>query len=142
MHKELVAIAFLGLLLSGYLFNVYISPEPIPCISGEGCRIAQMSAYSSFLNIPTPAYGVVFYLALGILGALWTEHTKKTILPLLCVLVASGFGVSAFLTYVEAFVIHAWCSWCLASALLVVVALYMVWKLVLEYIKPPYGTHI
>ncbi|NIR59138.1 MAG: hypothetical protein GWO02_06285, partial [Gammaproteobacteria bacterium] len=29
---------------------------------------------------------------------------------------AGAFGFSAYLTGIEAFVIHAWCRWCVASA--------------------------
>lgn len=132
MHKGLAGIAFIGLLLSGYLLIAYVSPEPIPCLSGGGCQAAQLSKYASFLNIPTPAYGVLFYVSLGVLAALWNEDTKKKFLPLLIILVGSGFAVSAFLTYVEAFVIRAWCSWCVASAILVVIASCMTIKLVLN----------
>lgn len=143
MHKGLVGTAFLGLLLSGYLFIAYVSPEPIACVSGEGCKIAQQSDYAAFLDIPTPAYGMVFYFCLGTLGALWSEATKKRILPLLVLLCGSGFAVSLFLTYVEAFILEAWCSWCVASAILVLVASYMTLRLVLDYKKQSsYGTDI
>jgi uncharacterized membrane protein len=33
-----------------------------------------------------------------------------------------GMVFSAYLTYLEAFVIHAWCQWCVASAIIMVVA--------------------
>lgn len=142
MHKGLAGIAFIGLLLSGYLLIAYVSPEPVPCLSGGGCQAAQLSKYASFLNVPTPAYGIIFYVSLGVLAALWNKDSKKKILPLLVVLVGSGLVVSAFLTYVEAFVLEAWCSWCVASAVLVVVASCMTLYLVLDYKKEPYGTHI
>lgn len=142
MHKGLVGISFVGLLVSGYLFIHYVSPEPIACISGEGCKAAQLSAYSSFLGIPTPAYGIVFYLALGILGALWSPSTKKNVLPALVVLTGTGFAVSLFLSGVEAFVLKAWCSWCVASAILSTAAFLVTSHLVLTSKKDSYGTHI
>ena len=122
MQKWLVGIAFLGLLVSGYLFIEYASPNPIPCVSGRGCEVARASIYSSFLGIPTPAYGIIYYLALGFIGALWSDETKKKLTPFLIALVGSAVAVSAFLTYVEAYVIHAWCSWCVMSAILTLAA--------------------
>ncbi len=142
MHKGLVLISFLGLAVSGYLFIHYVSPEPIACISGEGCKTAQLSAYASFIGVPTPAYGIVFYLLLGILGALWQETTKKKLLPLLVVLTTSGLAVSIFLSGIEAFVLKAWCSWCVASALLTVVAFIITCQVVLQSKQSSYGTHI
>ena len=142
MHKGLVGISFLGLLVSGYLLIHYVSPEPIACISGQGCVAAQLSAYSSLWGIPTPAYGIVFYLALGILGALWSENTKKKVLPALIILTGSGLAVSLFLSGIEAFVLKAWCSWCVASAILSVAAFLTTSRLVLLSNKDSYGTHI
>jgi uncharacterized membrane protein len=142
MHKGLIGIAFLGLLISGYLFITYVSPEQIKCISGEGCKIAQLSEYSSFLGVPTPAYGIAFYLALGVLGALWSENTRKKVLPALVILTGTGLAVSIFLSGVEAFVLKAWCSWCVASALLSIAAFLMTSRLVLISKKDSYGTHI
>lgn len=140
MHKGLVFTAFLGLLVSGYLLIHYVSPEPIPCVTGEGCAIAQQSAYSSFLHIPTPVYGIVFYLTVGFLGALYSETTKKQTLPLLVLVTTIGLAVSLFLSFVEAFVIHAWCSWCVASAILSIVAFIITIRLVLMH--KPYGNLI
>lgn len=129
MHKGLLGVAFLGLAISGYLLATYVSSAQIACISGQGCLVAQLSDYSSFLDIPTPAYGVVFYFALGILAALWSEENKKKLRMPLAILASTGLAVSIFLTYVEAFVIRAWCSWCVASAILTVVAFATVWQL-------------
>ncbi len=139
MHKGLVGISFLGLLISGYLLITYVSPEEIKCITGEGCKIAQMSDYSSFLGIPTPAYGVVFYLALGVLGAVWSESAKKKVLPALIILTTTGLAVSLFLSSIEAFVLKAWCSWCVASALLSIAAFIITIRLVLTHKKDSYA---
>lgn len=132
MHKGLVVVAFLGLLVSGYLLIHYVSPEPIPCVTGSGCATAQLSDYASFGGIPTPAYGMLFYVLLGVLGALWSNATKKQILPFLIVLTTIGLAVSIFLSAVEAFVLHAWCSWCVVSALLSLVAFGIMCQLVLK----------
>lgn len=128
MQKGLLIVSFLGLLVSGYLTITYSSNEPIACISGEGCHIAQLSAYSSFLGIHTPIYGLIYYVALGILAALWSQETKQQLKLLLGILTGVGLAVSIFLSGIEAFVLHAWCSWCVASAILTVIAFCIFWK--------------
>ncbi|MEX1112298.1 MAG: vitamin K epoxide reductase family protein [Candidatus Andersenbacteria bacterium] len=127
MHKLLFIIAILGLLVSGYLFATYTSPIPLVCGEGGGCHTVQESQYAAFFGVPTPAYGMMFYTALGILAAVWSrENTKKLYWPILIV-ASSGVAISAFLSYLEAFVIEAWCKWCIASAILTVLALLVVW---------------
>lgn len=130
MHKGLVLVAFAGLLVAGYLFITYTSPVPITCISGEGCKTVQASIYSSFFGIPTPAYGILFYLTLGIFGALWNKDSSKTFNFNLIILTSSALAVSIFLTYLEAFVVRAWCSWCVVSAILSVLAFIMSYSVV------------
>lgn len=127
MHKILLAIAFLGLLLSGYLFMTYVSPVPLVCGPDGGCHAVRESAYAAFFGIPTPAYGVAFYFALGILATLWDRTRQGYVFWVLVGITSTGFAVSVFLSYLEAFVIQAWCRWCIVSALLATLALLVVW---------------
>lgn len=127
MHKILLAIAFFGLLLSGYLLMTYVSPVPLVCGPNGGCHAVRESTYAAFFGIPTPAYGVIFYFTLGILASLWDKKRQGYIYWGLIALTSAGFAVSAFLTYLEAFVIYAWCRWCVVSAVLATLALIPVW---------------
>ena len=62
--------------------------------------------------------GYIALLALSMAGLQPGRERAPLIGGLL--LAGSGFGVaySAYLTYLEAFVIHAWCQWCVISAIL------------------------
>lgn len=137
MHKGLLTVAFIGLIVAGYLTVAYSSNSPIACVSGEGCAAAQLSSYASFIGIQTPIYGLIYYFALGIIAALWNQETKKNLRLPLGILTSVGLGVSLFLSSVEAFVLHAWCSWCVISALLTIVAFSMFWK-----VSSNHDTHI
>lgn len=128
MHKGLVIVSFLGLVVAGYLTITYASNAPIACISGEGCLVAQLSPYSSFMGIQTPIYGLIYYFALGIIAALWSEDTRQKLQLPLAILTSAGLGVSILLSYIEAFILHAWCSWCVVSAVLTIIAFIMFWK--------------
>lgn len=131
MRRLLFLIAILGLLISGYMFTVYVLGGPILCGSG-GCETVRASQYARLLGIPTPAYGLVFYFLLA-LGALLLSSQPKRAYWLLVLLTGTGLAVSAWLTYLEAFVIHAWCRWCVVSAGLSLVAFVIVWAKLATY---------
>jgi protein-disulfide isomerase/rhodanese-related sulfurtransferase len=116
----LMALSLLGLFDSIYLLWVYTSPSsPMVCVGG-GCDAVRASSYAHFGGLPVPIFGVLMYAFLVLLVfihallpvsfARWTEYG---------VTLASGMGflVSAYLTWVEAFVLHAWCIWCVTSAI-------------------------
>lgn len=136
IRRVLFLVAIAGLAISGYLFVTYTTGAPILCGLDIGCDAVRASEYSSLLGLPTPLYGLVFYAALAA-GAAFLPSWHSAWLRL-CLMVLTGIGVavSAWLTYLEAYVIQAWCIWCIASAILTLVAFGLVWgKLTL------YGTN-
>lgn len=127
MNKPLLLIAFLGLLVSGYLFVTYVSPIPIVCGPSGGCHTVQASQYASHFGLPTPAYGMLYYFALGIMASLWNKDNTRVLFPLIVFTTGTGLAVSAYLTYLEAFVVQAWCTWCVVSAMLATAAFLYIW---------------
>lgn len=127
------ALAVAGILISCYLtWTHFMGVAPV-CISGSGgCETVQSSRYAAILGVPVAALGVVAYAALLFSAPLRGEG--GIYLGVLISLVGTLF--SAYLTYLELFVIHALCQWCLASAALMVAALlcaaYGVWHLAKE----------
>jgi protein-disulfide isomerase/rhodanese-related sulfurtransferase len=115
-----LALGLLGLFDSLYLLWVYTSPSrPMVCL-GTGCDVVRASAYSHLWGMPVPVYGVVAYTSLVLL-LLATTLAHPRLVPSLEYLVAGisgvGFLFSLYLTYLQGFVIHAWCAWCDVSAL-------------------------
>jgi len=122
MWMALISLAglFLGAYLTLYKFGVI---GTLACNVGS-CERVQTSRWSIFLGLPVATWGVGFYvlmLALSIAG-LQPRFAESRRLSLGIVLLA-GWGVvfTAWLNYLEAFVINAWCEWCLGSAAIVVV---------------------
>lgn len=122
MRKLLFAVAIAGLLVSGYLFITYAFGWPIVCNTGHGCDIVRASEYASFGGVSTPFYGLIFYGLLAVGALLVTPERWGRMRWWLLGLTTIGVAVSVYLTYLEAFVIGAWCSWCILSALLALVA--------------------
>ena len=116
----LLALAVLGALISAYLtWTHFAGLTPICTGSGEGCQTVQSSRYASILGIPVALLGLIAYGGLIFSTALWGQ--TGIYLGLLISLVGTLF--SAYLTYLEIFVIGALCQWCLASAAIMVAAL-------------------
>jgi uncharacterized membrane protein len=121
MWMALISLAglFLGIYLTLYKFGFIGS---LVCNVGS-CEQVQTSRWSVFLGLPVATWGVGFYallLALSIAG-LQPRFADSRRLSLALVLL-TGWGVlfTAWLNYLEGFVIHAWCEWCLGSAAMVV----------------------
>ena len=108
-----VAVALAGLGIAGYLTVVhYAGAEPV-CAIAHGCTTVQKSAYSNLAGVPVALLGLLGYLA--ILGLLARDGEAARTLT--AVLAFAGFGLSAWLTWIEVGELHAICIWCVGSAL-------------------------
>ncbi|MBI1742342.1 vitamin K epoxide reductase family protein [Candidatus Acetothermia bacterium] len=118
-------LALMGIAASAYLVYVHYSETAIICFGGnKGCETVQNSPYSEVVGIPVALIGLAGYIALALMTFLRMkiEEPMKTWL-VLAIFVSSLMGVlySAYLTYLELFVIYAICQWCVASATLMMV---------------------
>jgi len=107
-----IILSILGIAVSYYLFHTKITGGEFTCTLSS-CGIVNNSQYSNIFGVPVALLGVVFYISVFIL--LWLKSNKAFLL-----LATGGLFFSVYLTYIEAFVIHAWCQWCLVSAWLAV----------------------
>ena len=119
MLAALVALAgmFVALYLTLYKLG-YIGT--LVCAVGS-CETVQTSKWATFLRVPVGAWGVGYYIAVFVLAIAGLSAALSESRGVSRVLVGlTGFGVvfSLWLTYLELFVIHAICQWCVISALL------------------------
>ena len=118
----LVSLAgiFVGVYLTLYKFGVIGS---LVCNVGS-CEKVQSSRYSVFLGLPVATWGIGFYLLRLVLSVASMQERYAGSRGLsLAMFLVTGWGVlfTAWLNYLEAFVINAWCEWCLGSAAMVLV---------------------
>jgi len=111
--------AIVGMGASAYLLVEYVTGQSGICLTGSGCDLVRASAFAYPLGIPMPLFGVAFY-GVAAYGA-WRTLDPRPMGPVapsvvMLGLAAAGLAVSAALTGVEAFVVHAFCSWCLVQA--------------------------
>lgn len=124
LRRVLIGLAILGLLDAAYLTYIKVLEDGVCAISG-GCAIVNTSPYASLAGIPIAAIGAAAYLAM--LAVLWLEERNDffAVNGSMIVFGMALIGVlySAYLTYLELYVIHAICPFCVVSAVILVAML-------------------
>ena len=121
-NRMAIAIfSLIGLFVALYLLSHSLGlTGSLMCGVGD-CAAVQASEYGKIAGIPTSAYGVVGYTALLVLALIGVQPGRVESRPVALLLTLGatfGFVASGYFTYLEAFVIHAWCQWCVISAIL------------------------
>jgi len=118
MKKRAIAIALVAFL--GMVDTFYLSAkgsQPVPCRITGGCNDVLTSQYSKVAGIPLSTIGLVFYLTVFSLAVFELFGAAAT-LRWVFWLALPGLALSIVLVGIQAFVIRAYCEYCLASALL------------------------
>jgi uncharacterized membrane protein len=128
-------LAAFGILVSGYLSVKRFTGGSLACSRWAQCDVVNTSVYAKIHGIPVAFIGLAGYLVLlGLaIASLQVEgSTQRRLLGLSFLLALGGVGFSAYLTYLELYVIEALCNWCMASAtlitLLAVVGVVNLWR--------------
>src|SRR5262245_3693456 len=115
-------LALVGLLLSLYLWLWKIGVVGVLVCGTGTCERVQTSSYSVILGLPVALIGLLGYLALLVASIVgiqprWAERPA----PTQWLVALSGIGVlfTIYLSYIEGFVLNAWCRWCLGSAAII-----------------------
>lgn len=122
LRPILIAIlAFIGMIDALFL-SIKRNAGPIPCHVTHGCTDVLTSKYSEFGGIPLSWLGLAFYVTVFSLAVFTVfENPKKDSGPLRTIFYLSGVGliISALLVGIQAFILKAFCEYCLLSAALV-----------------------
>jgi uncharacterized membrane protein len=96
---------------------------PIPCHVTHGCTDVLTSKYSEIAGLPLSWFGLAFYITIMSLMVfkVFEDVEHPLTLPLNAVFYLTGAGlvVSALLLGIQAFILKAFCEYCLLSAVLV-----------------------
>jgi uncharacterized membrane protein len=113
-------LAIVGLAAAVYLAVTKVAGAAPVCGPIHGCEDVAASAYSEWNGIPVAVFGVGFSLVLTGLCVTWWRRAERRALLGAYGLGLLGCFVVAGLTYVEVFVIHAICVYCVTYAIAVV----------------------
>jgi uncharacterized membrane protein len=114
------ALAVAGIGVASYIAIAEGGGGAPKCLAGgHGCETVAQSHYAHLAGINVAAIGIFGYALLLIAALLPGDAGRFG--GFLTALI--GFGFSAYLTYLELFVIDAICQWCVASAVLMSLSL-------------------
>jgi uncharacterized membrane protein len=116
-----------GVAVASYLSFIEVTGSTAVCGPVGDCNTVQQSPYATLFGfLPVGVLGLVGY---GFMGGAWalgrrgpTNQRRMATLSLWAAALA-GTAFSAYLTFLEPFVIGASCAWCLTSAALTAVIL-------------------
>lgn len=120
-RQAIAALSLIGIFIAVYLSLHRLGMiGTLACGLEGGCATVQSSSWATFLGVPVPfigfgGYVVLFGVALASLGE-WGAGRSASLLLLALATVA--FVFSAYLTAIEAFLLHEWCTWCVVSAII------------------------
>ncbi len=114
--------AFIGMVDALYL-SIKRNAGPIPCHVTRGCTDVLTSKYSEIAGIPLSWVGLAFYFTIFSL-VIFTffedpEHPLRQLSGWIFYLAGAALIISAFLVGIQAFILKAFCEYCLLSAALV-----------------------
>jgi len=112
----LLLLAFLGLVDTLYLGIK--RGKPVPCSITTGCEEVLNSEFSTVGGIPISWFGFAFYLAVFSAAAFAVFSEDDRLLRWTFWPALAGFLISIGLVGVQAFILHAYCQYCLGSAIL------------------------
>lgn len=119
-------LLIVGLSIAGYLTYIKLTTSSVVCGAIGDCGAVQHSDYAQVLGIPIGVIGMVGY---SVMLLTWfssrVSDNRQLWERILLVMTLFGAVFSAYLTFLEPFVIGSTCVWCLLSAVLVLMCLWL-----------------
>jgi uncharacterized membrane protein len=110
LRVVVAVLALAGAGIAAYLTYAKYADAPIACATG-GCETVQSSEYAEVLGLPVPVLGLLGYLA--ILATAFSAGETARLAG--AALALGGLVFSVYLVVVQIVAIGAFCQWCLAS---------------------------
>jgi uncharacterized membrane protein len=119
LRVAIAVLALIGVAITAYIEYERATGGQIACGTG-GCEEVQSSKYAELLGVPVAVLGLVAYAVVFL-----TALVRAPAAALAGATIAlAGLAFAVYLLAVQAFVLDAYCTWCLASdAVLVVLAI-------------------
>ena len=115
----MLALALVGTSIAFYDAYALYNAQPLWCPPPiNGCNEVANSPYARIFDLPVGYYGVVYYLYMfGLAALLACEPFSRALRWAALGYAAVGVGFSIYFMILQVAFIHAFCIYCLASAL-------------------------
>lgn len=127
----LLILATLGLGDAAFLSLEHWRGIPPPCGGSSQCEVVTTSEYSKIMGVPVAYLGSLYYASLIFLVVLYFDKKNPQWLRLASLFTPIGLIMSLWFVGVQAFILHAFCYYCLgsaASSTLLAIASMVFWK--------------
>lgn len=113
----LFIISCIGVADTLYLIYHKVQGTDVACpfFPPEWCKKVQYSKQSKTFGVPNSVLGFFMYVIVA--SMVWTVNAELTPLWPLQITITFGFLFSSYFLYVQAFVLKAFCTWCVLSAI-------------------------
>ena len=111
----ILAVGFLGFVDALYLTAKRFLGSPLQCYFFGGCDAVNSSPYSNLLGIPLSLYGSVFYLLVVLTAVYYLQSKNPVAVKALMALTSLGLLFACYTFSLQAFVIKAYCFYCVLS---------------------------
>ena len=130
LTRAIALVAVAGVVVSSVsLYHHFGKTKTSFCTFGESfnCDLVNRSSYSMVLGVPVALVGIIGYLLIFALATVYREKAETPVM--LMIAAGGGLAFALYLTYIEKFVLQAWCVLCLASLALILstTALSAIW---------------
>lgn len=117
LYSVIAFISLAGLADATFLTVNHLTGNDLVCGSPGGCSAVLGSVYATVGGIPTAAFGALAYFVAFSAAVLVAFGYARARIFLACTVTAM-FIATLWLLYLQAFVLHAFCPYCLLSAAL------------------------
>lgn len=112
----LMFVALVGFIDAGYLTVEHFQGVVPPCSVTSGCEQVLTSSYAVLFGMPVSLAGSIYYLCILVGLFAYLESKRLDILKWTLLFTAFGLGASLWFIYLQVFILHSYCVYCLGSA--------------------------
>jgi len=119
LNLFLVVLSSGGFTLAFYIFKSKREAKPMVCPLDGHCEEVMSSEYSKFFGVPVEILGMFYYAVVAIgygFSLIYPSSVSPYAVLFLSAMTTFSFLFSLYLTFIQAFNLKKWCTWCLASA--------------------------